>query len=128
MPLDWEVDIGPRDIVLDMDPAPPQMGTALQFSAHVCCGQMARWIKMPLGTEVGLGPGDIVLDGDLAELRPPKGAQQPPLFGPCLLWPNGRPSQLLLSTCLLSFLANSRSRLLFAVARLSVVCHRYSGG
>jgi len=30
---------------------------------------------------------------------PPKGAQQPPLFGPCLLWPNGRPPQLLLSTC-----------------------------
>jgi len=24
-----------------------------------------------------------------------KGARQPPLFGPCLLWPNGRPSQLL---------------------------------
>jgi len=23
----------------------------------------------------------------------------PPIFGPCLLWPNGRPSQLLLSTC-----------------------------
>ena len=23
----------------------------------------------------------------------------PPLFGPCLLWPNGCPSQLLLSTC-----------------------------
>jgi len=21
------------------------------------------------------------------------------IFGPCLLWPNGRPSQLLLSTC-----------------------------
>jgi len=32
-------------------------------------------------------------------LSPPeKGAQQPLLFGPCL-WPNGRPSQLLLSTC-----------------------------
>jgi len=30
---------------------------------------------------------------------PPKGAQQPPLFDQCLLWPNGRPSQLLLSTC-----------------------------
>jgi len=28
----------------------------------------------------------------------PKGAQ-PPVFGPCLLWPNGCPSQLLLSTC-----------------------------
>ena len=31
---------------------------------------------------------------------PPKGAQQPPLFGQCLLWSNGRPSQLLLSSCL----------------------------
>ena len=28
----------------------------------------------------------------------PKGVQ-PPIFGPCLLWLNGRPSQLLLSTC-----------------------------
>jgi len=28
----------------------------------------------------------------------PKGAQQPSLFGTCLLWPNGRPSQLVLST------------------------------
>ena len=36
-------------------------------------------------TEVGLGPGHIVLDGDPA---PQKGAQQPPLLGPCLLWPN----------------------------------------
>jgi len=48
---------------------------------------------MPLGTEVGLGLGDIVLDGDVAP--PWKVAQQPPLFGPCLLWPNGRPSQQL---------------------------------
>jgi len=40
---------------------------------------------MKLGMEVGLGPGHIVLDGDQA---PPKGAQ-PPIFGPCLLWPNG---------------------------------------
>jgi len=48
---------------------------------------------MPLGTEV-LGRGNIVLDGDLV---PPKRAQ-PPIFGPSQLWPNGRPSQLLLST------------------------------
>jgi len=35
-----------------------------------------------------LVPGDIALDGYPA---PPsqKGAQQPPVFGPCLLWPNG---------------------------------------
>jgi len=43
--------------------------------------------KMPFGTEVGLGQGHIVLDGDLAPSK--KGAQQPPIFGPCLLWPNG---------------------------------------
>ena len=42
---------------------------------------------MPLGTEVNLGPGDVVLDGVAAPL-PLKGAQ-PPVFGPCLLWPNG---------------------------------------
>jgi len=28
-----------------------------------------------------------------------KGAQQPPLFVPCLLWSSGRPSQQLLSSC-----------------------------
>ena len=39
---------------------------------------------MPLGTEVDLGPDHIVLDGVPA---PAKGAQQPPIFGPCLLCP-----------------------------------------
>jgi len=38
----------------------PQRGTAPQFSAHICCGQMAGRIKMPLGMEVSLGPGDFV--------------------------------------------------------------------
>ena len=51
---------------------------------------------MPLGTDVGLGPDDIVLDGDPAPLK--KG-HSTPRFGPCLLWPNDRPSQLLLSSC-----------------------------
>jgi len=41
-------------------------GHSPQFSAHVCCGQMAGWIKMPLGVELGLGQGDIVLDGSPA--------------------------------------------------------------
>ena len=45
---------------------------------------------MPLGTEVGLGPNDTVLHGDLAPLLPKKGAEpSSPIFGPCLLWPNG---------------------------------------
>jgi len=26
----------------------------------------------------------------------------PPIFGPCLLWPNGQPSQQLLSSCFVS--------------------------
>ena len=43
-------------------------------SPHICCGQMAVWIKMPLGVKVGLGPGDFVLDGTQL---PQKGA---PLF------------------------------------------------
>jgi len=43
--------------------SPSPKGHSPQFSAHVCCGQTAGWIKVPLGREVGLGPGDIVLDG-----------------------------------------------------------------
>jgi len=54
---------GPGHIVLDGDPTPPpKRGTAPQFLAHICCGQMAGWIKIPLSTKVGLDP--------------------------CLLWPN----------------------------------------
>jgi len=45
------------------------------------------WIKMPLGIEIGLDLSDIVLDGDPAPL--PKRGQSHPIFGPCLLWPNG---------------------------------------
>jgi len=64
--------------------------------ALVYCGQTVRWIKMKLGLQVSLGPGHIVLDADPSP--PPKG-HSTLIFGPCLLWPNGRPSQLLLSTC-----------------------------
>jgi len=82
MPLGTEVGLGPGDIVLDIDPAPPK-GHSPQFSAHVCCAKTAREIKMPLGREVGLCPGDIVLDGDPA--CPTQKGAQPPIFGPCLL-------------------------------------------
>jgi len=87
MPLGTEIGLGPGDIVLRGDPVPPKQGTA-PISVHVYCGKTARWTKIPLGMEVGLGPGDLVLDGDPA---PPakKMAQPQPIFGPCLLWPNG---------------------------------------
>jgi len=44
-------------------PLPQKGAEPPQFSAHICCGQMAGWIKMPLGREVGLSPSDIALDG-----------------------------------------------------------------
>jgi len=48
-----------------------------QFSAYICYGQMAAWIKMSLGMELGLGPDDFVLDGDPVPPSP-KGGQSPP--------------------------------------------------
>ena len=54
-------------------------------------------MKTPLGTEVDLGPGHIVLDGVPA---PAKGAQQPPIFGPCLLWPRSSNSATAELSCL----------------------------
>ena len=41
----------------------------------------------PLGMEVGLGSGDFVLDGHPAP--PSKNGTEPPILGPCRLWPNG---------------------------------------
>ena len=54
-------------------------GAHTQFSAHVYCGQTAKWIKMPLGTEIGLGLGHIVLDKDPA---PPQKGHSPLNFRP----------------------------------------------
>ena len=48
--------------------------------AHICCGQMAAWIKMSLGMELGLGQGDFVLDGYHAP--PPQNGAEPPNFRP----------------------------------------------
>jgi len=62
-------------------------GGVPQCSVHVNCGQITGWIKMPLDMELGLIPSDIVLDGDPAPLLK-KGAE-PPIFGPCLLLPDG---------------------------------------
>jgi len=89
MLLGKEVYLGPGGIVLNGDVALSlKMGTAaLPNVRPIYCGQTAEWIKMPLGTVIGLGPSDIVLDGDPAPF--PKTGQQPPIFGPSLLWPNG---------------------------------------
>ena len=79
---------GLLDIVLDGDLAPPPLkGHSPQFSDHICCGQMAAWIKMSLGMELGLDLGDFVLDGDPAP--PPQKGGGAQIFIPCLLRPNG---------------------------------------
>jgi len=72
-----------------------------QFSAHVYYGQTAGWIKMPLiGTEEDVGPGDVLLDG----VQDPQTGTAPPNFWPMSIahvyCGHGRPSQLLLSSCL----------------------------
>ena len=66
---------------------PLKKDTVPHFLAHVYCDQTAGWMKMPLGTKVDLGPGDIVLDAVAAPPPLLKGAQ-PPVFFPCLTWPN----------------------------------------
>jgi len=81
---------------------PEKKGTPApaQFMAHVYCGQTAGWIKMPLGTEVDRGAGHILLDG-VPALRERGTAAPPPLFGHVYCG-HGRPSQLLLRSCLCS--------------------------
>jgi len=59
-----------------------------QFSTHFYCDQTAGCIKVQLGTEVGLSPYYIVLYG-VPTPPPPQKKGTAPLFGPCLLWPNG---------------------------------------
>jgi len=67
----------------------PKGAQSPQFSANVRCGQTTGWSKMALGMEVGLGPGDFVFGGDPATPRNREHTHHHPVFGPCLLWPNG---------------------------------------
>jgi len=74
----------------DRCPACPVLSicmTCLSVTLVYCC-QSVGCIKVKLGMEVGLSPSHTVLDGDPA---PPslKGHSPHPIFGPCLLWPNG---------------------------------------
>jgi len=76
--------------------------TATQFLAHVYCDQTSGWMETPLGTDVDLGPAHVVLDGVPAST---KWAQQPPVFGPCLLWPRSP----ILATAELFFVMSSQT-------------------
>jgi len=75
----------------------PKKGQSPSILAHVYCGQTAGWLKTPLGTEVDLGSGNFVLDGFAAIGERGTAA---PLFSAHAYFGHGRPSQLLLSSCL----------------------------
>jgi len=60
-------------------------------------------MKTPLGTDVDLDPGHIVLDG-VPVLR--KTGTAAPIFSARVYCGHGRPSQLLLSSCLFFFASN----------------------
>jgi len=78
MPLDTMVGLGPGNIVLDADPAPPPRGTASlpKFRPmSVVAKRLCKWINMPLGAKIGLGPDHIVLLLEAA--HPPKEVTAP---------------------------------------------------
>ena len=78
-----QVGFGPGHIVLDGDPAPLlQRGKApTQFSVHICCGQMAAWIKMPC-TWYGARsqPRQLCVRWKPRSTFPKKGAEPPVQF------------------------------------------------
>jgi len=94
------IGLGPGDIMLYGDTAKPTRGDSSPPPLFGPVWRTAVWIKMPLRTEVNLGPGHTALDADPAP-RPQKGHSIPTIFSThiSILWPKGRPSQLLLSTC-----------------------------
>jgi len=86
MKLGMQVGLGPGHVALGEDPPfPPLKGHSPPFSAHICCGKTAAWIKMSLGMEVGLVPGDFVLDGNPAAPSPNRGAEAPKKFRPMFI-------------------------------------------
>jgi len=92
----------PRPHCVRWDPVlPNKRSAAAPLLAHVYCGQTARRIKISLGTELGLGHRPHFLRQ--RPNSPTERGTAPPTFGPCLLWPNGRPSQQLMSSCSFSF-------------------------
>ena len=59
MRLGMDVDFSPDDFALDGERTLlAKKGRTPQFSAHVCYGQTAVWIKMPFGMEVCLSLRD----------------------------------------------------------------------
>jgi len=90
MKLGMEVGLGPGNVVLDGDPAPPKRDTAPSFRPMFIVDKDATWYgsrPRPRPHCVRRGPSS----------PPAKGAQHaPPLSSAHVYWGYGRPCQLLL--------------------------------
>jgi len=125
--LSMEVGLDPGDIVLWGPSSSPKNGQSPQFSAHFYCGQTAGWMKTPLGPEVDLSPGHFVLDG-CPGIR--ERGTAAPLFSAHVCCGHGRPSQLLLSSCVNGYscvLATAARRRCTLTVYLSSDCSMFSG-
>jgi len=80
MPLGTEANLGPGDVVLDGNPAPPVKGAEPPICRPMSVVAKRLMDKDATCTEVEFGPGHIVLDRDPAFLV--KGAHQPHSFWP----------------------------------------------
>jgi len=105
MPLGMEVGLGPGDIAVDgSQPFPKSRAQLPNFRPM---SLVAKRLVDQDGTWYGGRPWPRPHSARWGPSSPPppaKGHRPLPIFGPCLLWSNSRPSQLLLSTCLMLFL------------------------
>ena len=99
MPLGMEVGFSPGHTVLDADPAPLPLkrGTAPTFRPMFIVVKRLDGSRCHLVRRKGSAQATLCYMG--IQLHPIRGTASP-IFGLCPLWPNGRPSDLLLSTCL----------------------------
>jgi len=100
LPFGMEVKLDPGDVLLlvrwGRSSPVLKRGTVPQFSVHVYCGQTAGWMKTPLGKEVDRPRLHCVRRDPAA----PRTGTAAPLFSAHVYCGSGRPSQLLLSSCL----------------------------
>jgi len=94
-----EVSLGLGDFMFDGDSATPKRGTVPQFLVHVYYGQTAGWMKIEDTTWYGSRPRPRPHCIRWGPSSPRKGHIRP-LISAHVYCGHGRPSQLLLSSCL----------------------------
>ena len=84
MPLGTEIGFGPGDTVLDGNPAPPKRGTTAIFGGYLLLPN--GWMDQD-STWHGCRPRPRPHCARWGPSSPQNGAV-PPIFAPCLMWPN----------------------------------------